>query len=290
MTDSHSWNTTPQSKSYYTFDDPLNEKKLRVWVGSIPNFVEADDLKLALQMAGVAPLTDLVFKRCPVRSWGFLTFKTFEDASQCIALIHGKRLFEESDFTLEARFANPHESRDDSNSRNDSFNSQSSFLSTTHRASMMSTLTEEGYDVLQDAGPTTLWHVYRDENGNSYYYNSITGHTQWERPVPPLIAVEAATSFCSDRNRLSAPPGSNLFIFHIPNVWDDAELAMHFTPFGNLISAKVQRDAAGCNSGFGFVTYDNPLSASAAVDLMNGFATHSKFLKVQHKKESSNEA
>ncbi|UKK00056.1 CUG-BP- and ETR-3-like factor 1 [Theileria orientalis] len=283
-------NASPQHKHYYTYDDPLNEKKLRVWVGSIPGFVETDDLLIALEVAGVAPVSEVVFKKCPVRSWGFLTFKTFEEASECINLINGKQLFPQSDFIIEARFANPHEAKDnnDSSQKNEN-HKNSSLFSEAQRSSLLSSLTEESYDMLQDAGRTTLWHVYKDENGVPYYYNSITGHTQWERPIPPLLAVEASTSSLSDRNRLSAPPGSNLFIFHIPNVWDDTELSMHFTPFGNLVSAKVQRDANGCNSGFGFVTYDNPVSATAAVQLMNGFATHSKFLKVQHKKNDTAE-
>eukprot|EP00375_Theileria_parva_P002932 XP_765613.1 hypothetical protein [Theileria parva strain Muguga] len=279
MNDINQANHSSQPKPYYTFDDPLNEKKLRVWVGSIPGFVETDDLLMALQVAGVPPVSEIVFKKCPIRSWGFLTFKTFEDASECIQLIHGKKLFEQSDYTIEARFANPHES----GQKNENYRNHSSgFLSDAHRTSLINSLTEESYDLLQDAGRTTLWHVYKDENGVPYYYNSITGHTQWERPIPPLLAVEASTSFMSDRNRLNAPPGSNLFIFHIPNVWDDAELSMHFTPFGNLVSAKCKLLA-----GFGFVTYDNPISASAAVHLMNGFATHSKILKVQHKSNNN---
>ncbi|KAK2197073.1 bifunctional RNA recognition motif domain/WW domain/Nucleotide-binding alpha-beta plait domain superfamily/WW domain superfamily/RNA-binding domain superfamily [Babesia duncani] len=140
--------------------------------------------------------------------------------------------------------------------------------------------------VLPEATSQTLWHAYKSSSGHLYYYNSITGHTQWEIPIAPMLAVEAATT--AERQRVITPPGTNLFIFHIPNSWDDTQLAMHFTPFGNLVSAKVQRDASGNNAGFGFVRYDNPDSAAAAVRLMNGFATDSKFLKVEFKKTPSN--
>ncbi|GFE55313.1 clustered-asparagine-rich protein [Babesia ovis] len=273
------------------YPDPLNEKRLRIWVGNIPSSVNTKTFISALRDFNVPPLKDVVLKRCPLRSWSFLTFFTKEEAAKGISILHGTRVFEDAELPLEARFANPHDSKD--NSESASLGGQSGELSlsggdillqSAYRNGFLSAISDD-YEIIQEADDSTLWHMYKDENDIPYYYNHITGCTQWERPIPPMYAVESATS---ERSRTGSPNGTNLFIFHIPACWSDADLAMHFTPFGNLVSAKVQKDASGVNAGFGFVSYDNPQSAAAAVRLMKGYATNSKFLKVEYKKGDGN--
>ena len=58
-----------------------------------------------------------------------------------------------------------------------------------------------------------------------------------------------------------------------------------FAPFGTVISAKVFIDkVTNLSKCFGFVSFDNIVSAQSAIQAMNGFQMGTKRLKVQLKK------
>jgi len=83
----------------------------------------------------------------------------------------------------------------------------------------------------------------------------------------------------------TGPDGSNLFIYHLPQEFIDTDLASTFLPFGNVLSAKVFIDKqTNLSKCFGFVSYDNPHSANAAIQAMHGFQIGTKRLKVQLKR------
>lgn len=84
---------------------------------------------------------------------------------------------------------------------------------------------------------------------------------------------------------VSGPEGCNLFIYHLPQEFNDTDLASTFLPFGHVVSAKVFIDKqTNLSKCFGFVSFDNPASAQAAIHAMNGFQIGTKRLKVQLKR------
>ncbi|XP_064595619.1 CUGBP Elav-like family member 1 isoform X2 [Liolophura sinensis] len=87
---------------------------------------------------------------------------------------------------------------------------------------------------------------------------------------------------------VSGPEGANLFIYHLPQEFSDQDLMQTFAPFGSVVSAKVYVDKqTNLSKCFGFVSYDNPVSAQAAIQAMNGFQIGMKRLKVQLKRPKS---
>ncbi|CAF1502887.1 unnamed protein product [Adineta steineri] len=89
----------------------------------------------------------------------------------------------------------------------------------------------------------------------------------------------------NDEKQIIGPLGSNLFIYHLPSEFTDHDLAQTFSPFGNILSAKVFIDKVTKRSKcFGFISYDNIYSANQAIKQMNGFQIGFKHLKVQLKK------
>ncbi|XP_075224101.1 CUGBP Elav-like family member 1 isoform X12 [Lycorma delicatula] len=111
------------------------------------------------------------------------------------------------------------------------------------------------------------------------------------RPLPGLILNEQLKLDNDDilstvgQKQIEGPEGANLFIYHLPSEFNDADLTSMFSPFGRVISAKVFINKfTKLSKCFGFVSYDNVLSAQSAISNMHGFQIGTKRLKVQLKR------
>ncbi|KAE9547244.1 hypothetical protein FO519_009545 [Halicephalobus sp. NKZ332] len=86
------------------------------------------------------------------------------------------------------------------------------------------------------------------------------------------------------QNRSTA---NNVFIRNLDKSINDTDLEREFQRFGAIISAKVARDGFGSSKGFGFVCFEDPQSATRAIQSMNNQTIRSKrvYVALHQKKE-----
>jgi polyadenylate-binding protein len=85
----------------------------------------------------------------------------------------------------------------------------------------------------------------------------------------------------SDRSADKDGKFSNIYVKNIPEDVEDEELKKLFETVGETTSVAIMRDEEGKRKGFGFINYDDPDAAFAAVDSYDGHAIREeKFLVV----------
>lgn len=73
-----------------------------------------------------------------------------------------------------------------------------------------------------------------------------------------------------------------LYVGYLPNAIDDKRLKELFVPYGKIMNTTVIKDQrTGVSKGYGFVKFENPLDAEAAIKYMNGYKMGGKMLAVR---------
>jgi RNA recognition motif-containing protein len=135
------------------------------------------------------------------------------------------------------------------------------------------------------AAPQGYQQPYAAFDQQSYGYQQQPAPAYGYTPQQPTN--HGRFQLASDGGR--GPEGCNLFIYNIPDTYEDKDLHNMFTNFGNILSASVFKDPiTSLSKGFGFVSYDNPASSAAAIAGLNGFVIGSRRLKVELKKPNPN--
>ena len=117
-------------------------------------------------------------------------------------------------------------------------------------------------------------------------HHQATSLLQPQAPQPVAIGSKPSSLISKQIGSfVEGPQNCNLFIYHLPQEFGDLSLYSAFSPFGNILSCKVFIDKnTKLSKCFGFVSFDNELSAMQAISSMNGFQIGPKRLKVQLKK------
>jgi len=247
----------------------------KVFLSCIPNHVDEDALKSECEKQGT--VKEFFYCRDEVntdRGWAFVTYEDETEAAVAVAMFNGQEIFAGSARPLHCKFANEKITK------------------------------IEGTVFEAPTKAVTPWQEYTTPEGKPYYFNSVTKETRWEKPAElgggaqaPTMPGAASSSGAAGPLALAAaaaaggagsvgPMGANIFCFHIPINWTDEDFNAHFSPFGQIVSAKIHIDPiTKASKGFGFVSYASPQAATMAIKGMNGFDTkQGKFLKVTIKK------
>jgi len=245
----------------------------KVFLGCIPNHVDEETLKDECEKQGT--VKEFFYMQDKVgtdRGWAFVTYEDETEAAVAVAMFNGQQIFLGSARPLHCKFANEK-------------------------------LTKIEGTVFEAATKAvTPWQEFTTPEGKPYYFNTVSKETRWEKPAElgggnapvPGAAGQAAiggsqlaiAAQAANQVGATGPLGANIFCFHVPITWTDADFNAHFSPFGQIISAKIHVDpVTKASKGFGFVSYASTSAATLAIKGMNGFDTkHGKFLKVTIKK------
>lgn len=249
----------------------------KVFLSIIPGHVDEETLKAECEKQGTVKEHFYMQDKVGTdRGWAFVTYEDETEAAVAVAMFNGQQIFPGSARPLHCKFANEK-------------------------------LTKiEGTVFEAPTKAVTPWQEFTTPEGKPYYFNSVTKETRWEKPAelgggaaatPAVPGLQGGAGASSSAPALAltmsaastggqGPMGANIFVFHVPLNWTDEDFHAHFSPFGQIVSAKIHTDPVSkASKGFGFVSYATPQAATLAIKGMNGFDTkQGKNLKVTIKK------
>jgi len=133
------------------------------------------------------------------------------------------------------------------------------------------------FDVFSVFGNILSCKVATDETGASKGY----GYVHYETSEAAQDAIQKINGMVVDemeiyvgtfvrrQERAGQTDWTNLYVKEFPESWDDAKLTEIFSPYGNLSSVKLVRDAEGKSKQFGFVNFIDHEAAEKAYSELN---------------------
>ncbi|CAK8532748.1 unnamed protein product [Lathyrus sativus] len=159
------------------------------------------------------------------------------------------------------------------------------------------------HDTFAAFGPVLSCKVAIDEIGQSRGY----GFVQFDNDESAKNAIEKLDGMLlndkkvyvgyfirrQERSGNGSPKFTNVYVKNLSETYTDEDLKQLFNTYGVITSAVIMKDDNGKSRCFGFVNFQNPESAAAAVEGLNGTATNDgKFLfvgRAQRKSERETE-
>lgn len=87
-----------------------------------------------------------------------------------------------------------------------------------------------------------------------------------------MIAEKKVTVmlFKPKKNRPESELFTNLYIKNIPTTWDSETFVKYFSSYGPVTSSSLSAGENGANKGYGFINFEKPEQAKAAMESLNG--------------------
>ncbi|XP_020108845.1 RNA-binding protein BRN1-like isoform X4 [Ananas comosus] len=289
-------------------DGELERLEHKLFIGMLPKNITEDEVSALFSTYGSIKDLQILKGSHQANKAGcaFLKYETKEQALAAIESLNGKYRMEGSSVPLVVKWADTEKERQarraqkaqsqTSNITNANSMQQPSLFGALPMGYMPS---YNGFGYQPNGTYGLMQYPLASMQNQAAYHNMVPPVNQGNslRGLSPELSpgtlprtyasIQSAGYTGSPYPAMPGPPGANLFIYHIPQEFGDQELADAFQGFGRVLSAKVFVDkATGISKCFGFVSYDSPTAAQAAINVMNGSQLGGKKLKVQLKRDN----
>jgi len=269
-------------------DSETKAEDRKLFVGMISKRASEEDMKLMFAPFGV--IEDLSILRNgdgSSKACCFIKYENRLQAQNAIRAMHNNRTMEGCSSPIVVKLADTEKDKMQKRMHSVASNLVAMGLSLQMQQTGLQSPTPAAPGASANGFPITAQQHYYHQLflqalANGIGTNPLTNILSPGAMTPPYIGMYPQQAESERQPQREGPEGANLFIYHLPQEFLDADLMQMFTPFGNVLSAKVFIDKiTKFSKCFGFVSYDNPTSAQLAITTMNGFSIGAKKLKVQ---------